>query len=568
MYTPHMQRSCQNPWCKQSFKITDSDLKFYDKISPVFGGKKYQVPAPTRCPECRQQRRLAWRNERKLYNSTCFSSGKQILSMYAQETKIRVLDQDEWWSDKWDALEYGRQFDSEHSLFEQFIGIKRLTPHSSLYTKNVENSYYTNYTLNLKNCYLILGGGNLEDCLYGKFITLGCNDVVDSYTMYNCEFCYEGVVSQHCYQCRYFTHCRNCSDCLMIEDCQSCKNCFLCFGLRDSEYCFLNQHVGKEEYERKIEELGALTVKKVELLRNRLDELKTKFPHRDSHIYASELCDGDMILNSNNCHCSFDIADCEDCKYIANAPNTLRSYDCNYGAPDGMRWSYELCSCCGTENAIGCFLCWHCNNILYSFECNGCRDCFACIGLKHKQYCILNKQYAKEEYESLVPKIIEHMQKTGEWGEFFPVELSPFAYNETVAQEYFPLSKEEVESRGWKWREEVDEVPQVEKIIPAERLPDSIDDIPDDVLNWAIKCEETGRPFRIVKQELAFYRKMKLPVPHLHPDERHKKRMALRNPRKLWKRECGKCGKEIQTTYAPERPEAVYCEECYLKEVY
>jgi hypothetical protein len=27
-----------------------------------------------------------------------------------------------------------------------------------------------------------------------------------------------------------------------------------------------------------------------------------------------------------------------------------------------------------------------------------------------KEYCILNKQYTKEEYEILVPKIIEHMK--------------------------------------------------------------------------------------------------------------------------------------------------------------
>ena len=111
-------------------------------------------------------------------------------------------------------------------------------------------------------------------------------------------------------------------------------------------------------------------------------------------------------------------------------------------------------------------------------------------------------------------------------------------------------------------------MPQVAKIIPAEKLPDSIDDIPDDVLNWAVRCEATGRPFRIIKQELEFYRKMRLPVPRLHPDERHRRRMALRNPRKLWKRPCGKCGKEMETTYAPERPEIVYCESCYLQEVY
>jgi hypothetical protein len=31
------------------------------------------------------------------------------------------------------------------------------------------------------------------------------------------------------------------------------------------------------------------------------------------------------------------------------------------------------------------------------------------------------------------------MQQTGERGEFFHPSLSPFGYNETVAQEYFPV---------------------------------------------------------------------------------------------------------------------------------
>jgi len=160
------------------------------------------------------------------------------------------------------------------------------------------------------------------------------------------------------------------------------------------------------------------------------------------------------------------------------------------------------------------------------------------------------------------------MRKTDEWGEFFPVALSPFAYNETVAQEYFPLTKGEAVKRGWQWRDEKDEMPKVSKVIPAAKLPMRINDIPDDITNWAVECASTGRPFRIIKQELDFYRKMRLPIPHFHPDERHKSRMALRNPRRLWTRSCGKCGEEIRTTYAPERPEKVYCENCYLQELY
>tara|TARA_Y100000310_G_scaffold78501_1_gene75185 strand:+ start:542 stop:1108 length:567 start_codon:yes stop_codon:yes gene_type:complete len=188
--------------------------------------------------------------------------------------------------------------------------------------------------------------------------------------------------------------------------------------------------------------------------------------------------------------------------------------------------------------------------------------------MRHKKFCIFNKQYSQDEYESLRSRIIEHMKKTGEWGKFFPKEMSCFTYPETTANEYFPASRTQAESEGYKWVDLEDEKPDVERMIPADKLPDSIDDIPDDILNWGIECEVSGRPFKIVKQELVFYRQMNLPIPRQHPDERFKWRTAIRNPRKLWSRTCSKCNKAIQTTYSKERPERVFCEECYLAEVY
>lgn len=83
------------------------------------------------------------------------------------------------------------------------------------------------------------------------------------------------------------------------------------------------------------------------------------------------------------------------------------------------------------------------DHMLYCANCFHSSYCFGCVGLRNKSYCILNKQYTKEEYEVLVPQIIKKMQADDKWGEFFPITMSPFAYNETVAQEYFPLSKEE-----------------------------------------------------------------------------------------------------------------------------
>ena len=221
-------------------------------------------------------------------------------------------------------------------------------------------------------------------------------------------------------------------------------------------------------------------------------------------------------------------------------------------------YNLKFCTTCATNNA----------DLEYCGHCTGCKNCFGCAGMRKKQHCILNKQYSKKEYENTRKKLIKHMEKHGEWGEYFPKQFCPFGYNETLAAEYFPLTKKEALARGYRWRDPVDEKPKVEKVIPVKKLPQSIEDIPDDILHWAVTCEETDRPFRIIKQELDFYRQMQIPVPHFHPDERHRRRMELRPSRVFYDRTCDKCGKEIQTTYGPQRPEIVYCEECYLSEVY
>ena len=133
------------------------------------------------------------------------------------------------------------------------------------------------------------------------------------------------------------------------------------------------------------------------------------------------------------------------------------------------------------------------------------------------------------------------MRSTGEWGEFFPASISPFGYNETVANEYFPMTREAALAKGFQWSDYEAPAPTVSRTIPASRLPERIEDIPDDILNWAIECEVTGRPFRIIAQELDFYRRHQLPIPRRHPDQRHLDRMSLRNPRKLFERKCDKC---------------------------
>jgi len=137
-----------------------------------------------------------------------------------------------------------------------------------------------------------------------------------------------------------------------------------------------------------------------------------------------------------------------------------------------------------------------------------------------------------------------------------------------LASNYYPLDKKEALNKWFNWSDYKKPIPDVEKIIPAGKLPENIKDIPDDILNWAIKCEVTWEPYRIIKQELEFYRKYNLQILRKHPDQRYLERIQKKNPRKIFDRKCDKCNKDIQTSYSSESPEIIYCEECYNKEFY
>ena len=103
---------------------------------------------------------------------------------------------------------------------------------------------------------------------------------------------------------------------------------------------------------------------------------------------------------------------------------------------------------------------------------------------------------------------------------------------------------------------------------PTITIPEKIDQVSDEITKQILTCETCGKNYRIIIQELQYYRSMHLEIPRHCPDCRHKARMSLRNPRKLWDRNCMKCGTAMKTSYAPERKEIVYCEKCYNESIY
>lgn len=213
------------------------------------------------------------------------------------------------------------------------------------------------------------------------------------------------------------------------------------------------------------------------------------------------------------------------------------------------------------------------NDLYYCRHCFNCKDCFGCVGLRQKQYCILNKQYSsKEEYEKKVAQIIEKMQKDGEWGELFPISENIYAYNETLANDNFPKTKEEALVFGCKWQ---DNDYSLRHDGPFYEPADDINEYKNsevkrrELLDGILKCEVSGKPFKIMPQELAFYIEHGLPVSRKHFNVRFRERWEMKNPKVLYHRKCMNegCQNEFETTYAPDRTEKVYCESCYQKEI-
>jgi len=618
--------------CSSKFYITAKDLEFYEKVSPVFpvsqpfpprekgveknfslnwggikggalflwnGKVKYLIPSPTLCPDCRYQRRLSWRNERSLYKRKCDFSGRDIISMYSPDKPYKVYDKEIWWSDKWNPLDYGRDFDFSKSFFDQFEDLMMEFPRLWLVSYNCEKCSYNNHIIDSKNCYFLFSWISSENCLYGRNIRR-CQNCVDNLQLVDSENCSNITIWANNYNCHFWFHIFHCENSKFLWYCDGCSNCFLCTNLVNKKYYYKNKPYTRQEYE---EIMSHINFFDVELLISEFNVLINNSVHKATNMINNEgLCSTDFIRNSKNAYESYNISFCNDIKYCFELEYSQDVYDGTIWISGNSLVYESLWMGKNSNNSMAILLTSNMSFSFYSDNCFNSSNLFWCIWLKNKSYCILNKQYPKEEYESLVPKIIEHMQKTGEWWEFFPSSLSPFWYNETVANEYFPLTREKVlchpefisgslkgkfpnydsetssewQKIEWKfrkwtifnWSDYEAPFPKVEKVIPASKLPHDIKEIPDDILNWAIECEITKKPFRIIPQELEFYRKHNLPIPKRHPDQRHLDRMALRNPRKLFTRKCNKCDKEIQTTYAPERLEIVYCEDCYNKEIY
>ncbi len=566
---PSETKICQS--CEKEFIIEPEDFVFYEKI---------KVPPPTWCPDCRQQRRYAWRNERVLYRRPCDLCAKSTVTIYSPNKPFKVYCPPCWWGDGWSGLDYGRDFDFERPFFEQWQELQLLAPRIALLSKNSINSDYTNHSNNNKNCYLSFATFDSENVLYSANVWVQSRDSMDCYLASvegGVELSYECLDSARIYGCQYSIFLKDSTNCYYSYDLRGCSDCFLSWNLRNKQYCIRNEQYTKEEYIKKLAEfnLGSAAAR-ADLYKQWKALMEEEAIHKFATIERSVNCSGNSIYNSNNSFHAFDADKLEDSKYAIIVPEVKDSMDV-YHVGFRTELIYESDALIHDYNVKFSHLSYDDSGLEYCDSCHNSADLFGCVSIKQGKYCILNKQYEPEQYEELKAKIVEHMKASGEYGEFFPPALSPFGYNETQGQIYMHLAKDEAMAKGYKWEDLVPGTYGKETLSP-EQIPDRIEEVTDTILKEALRCVDCSRNYNIVAAELELYRRLEAPVSRLCPECRYRKRIAIRLPRKLWHRTCAckrenhfhsqnQCTVEFETPYSPERPDTVYCEQCYQQEV-
>ena len=558
MENKNENRICQN--CKQDFIIEPDDFKFYEKMG---------VQPPRLCRECRSQLRHIFRNERNFYKRNCDLCGESMITIWSPNKDTPVYCVPCWWSDKWDPTSLGSSYDSKRPFFEQIEELYKKVPKPALVGMRNVDCQYVNYVADCKRCYMIVESSNNEDCIHCYWIqkTKDCVDV--SYT-HQVELSYEVDDCHDSYRLRYSRSCYNCTDGAFLLNCRGCVDCVGCVNLRNKNNCIFNVEYPKEEYKEKIKEFKLDTHEGVETFRKQFETFAKKFPKKYAEIYMSKNTTGNYEVNVKNNRACFHSYDAEDCAYSAHVWREAKDcMDCHTAGRTAEKIYNSTNTGIQASNCICCHNCWGSNFVEYSFNCPNGKNLFGCMALKKGEYCILNRQYNKEEYEKIRTEIINSLKKEDKYGEFFPKETMLFGYNETTAMEEFPLTKEEAISQGFKW-EDTARGTYGQETKKWSEVPQSIKDVNFDVTKKVFVCEICSKNYRIIQNEFLFYQKLSIPLPRMCPDCRHARRMKSRGPNKLWHRKCMKegCLNEFETPYSPEKLDIVYCEKCYQQEVY
>src|SRR3989344_1847484 len=393
-------KNCQN--CKKDFEIDSNDFGFYEKMG---------VLPPKICPECRMQLRLCFKNERCFYKRACDNCKKGIISIYSANKPYPVWCSECWWSDDLNAKKYAVDYDFNKPFFEQFKELWVKAPKQALGGMRNVNCFYLNNTADNKNCYLIIESSNNENCINCYWIQLS-KDLTDCSFTNKVELSYE---VDDCYDCHSFRWSKGCYSCLnsaFLLDCRGCIDCIGCINLRQQKYHIFNQPYTKEEYEEKLKSFKLDTFSGVENFKKEFQKFIKDKPRKFAKITNAINSTGNYMVNVKNNKSCFHAHEAEDNAYSIHVWRGAKNcMDCNTAGRTAELIYNSLNSGNEASNVICGQYCWSSQFMEYCLNCPNSNHNFGCASLIKGSYCILNKQYSKEDYKKLRAEIIEKMKQ-------------------------------------------------------------------------------------------------------------------------------------------------------------
>jgi len=543
-----MKKLCE--YCKEEFVITDIELSL---------SKKINLEISTICSSCLLKQQLSFWLFGKFRKGKSDLSGESLITVLSDKNRYPIYTSHEWFSDKWEALDYGMNYNSNESFFSQLQKLQEQIPHPHQNGANNINCEYCDDVWNSKNCYLSRSMEECENLLY-SYRNFKVKNSIDAVVCYTSDRCFSCLNCINSYKIFYSRNSKDCIDSYFLFDCRNCQDCFMCWNLRNKKYCMENIQYTKEEYFKKLKSYNLGSFNKIQKLKEYFEYiLINKAVHRLNFNIKAFNSIGNNLINVNNCYNCNTVSDTEDsanCIRGTKINNSLNCGGCWYGDRNG--------------NSIGCsnsclikYSSWSQSRFSeYLDLCSDCEYCFGCIGLKKKKYCILNKQYKKEDYEKLRNEIILDMKNRREYGKFLPYSMSSGGFNLSTGYLYFSnAKKEEILKLGGYWQD-IDES-NIEGISTNE-LPDFIGDVDESICSKPLICPETSWRFNISEDELTFYKQNNIPLPRKHFDVRIKDLVKYFMVLKSYTYNCCYCKKEIQAYYPKEWGyKNIACEECY-----
>ncbi len=543
---------CQH--CSTKFSISKEELSLYQKVD---------IELPTICFSCRVKLHLSFWLFGKFRKGISDLSGDSFITILPEKNRYPIYTSKEWYGDAWDAMSFGQDYDSKIPFLKQFQDLQEKVPRPHQNGSKNTGCDWCDDVWNSKNCYLSRSMEQCEDLMY-SYRNLFVKNSIDVSICFHSEKCYDSGECHHSYKLFYSKHSRDCIDSYFLYDCRNCQDCFMCWNLRGKSYCIENIQYTREEYLEKIKLFNLGSYNAVQSFKKRFEEiLQKKVVHRENFNLKAYNSDGDYLLDCKNCHNCNTINDSED------SFNCVRGMKHKSDIDTNGCWYMEL-----SGNCSGCTNCYaikysNWSSARYSEYLDLCLEseyCFGCVGLKKKKYCILNKQYSKDEYEILKDQIISDMKIRGEYGQFLPYSMSAGPFNFSTSFLYFPeTKKEDILKLGGYWEDNIES--NIEGL-PTSELPDDIKDVPDTITTQALICPETGWRFNIAQNELIFYRDNNIPLPRLHFDVRTKNQLKYLTVLQSYLYKCFYCQKDINAYYPPEWGyQKIACEECYKQNI-